>query len=88
MKPSDHLTDFVRDALRAGQPRAEITRAITAAGWSEREAEEALNKEFRADALMDLRINPANMIADLHGSKEYRAHLVSVMTKRAVEACM
>lgn len=43
MKPSDHLTDFVRDALRAGQPRAEIARAISAAGWSEREAEEALN---------------------------------------------
>lgn len=43
MKPSDHLTDFVRDALRAGHPRAEIARAITAAGWSEREAEEALN---------------------------------------------
>ncbi|NOD47414.1 MULTISPECIES: xanthine dehydrogenase family protein subunit M [unclassified Ruegeria] len=54
--------------------------------WSE--AEEALDKEFRPDALMGLRINPANMIADLHGSKEYRAHLVSVMTKRAIEACM
>ncbi|EEE36742.1 carbon monoxide dehydrogenase, medium subunit [Rhodobacteraceae bacterium KLH11] len=54
--------------------------------WSEAEA--ALGKEFRPDALMDLRINPMNMIGDLHGSKEYRAHLVSVMTKRAVEACM
>ena len=50
--------------------------------WSEAEA--ALNKEFRPDALMDLAINPMNMIADLHGSKDYRAHLVSVMTKRAV----
>jgi len=66
--------------------------AVTGAGedgvfrWTE--AEDALNKEFRADALMGLRINPANMIADLHGSKDYRAHLVSVMTKRAVEACM
>ncbi|WP_170480271.1 FAD binding domain-containing protein [Ruegeria arenilitoris] len=54
--------------------------------WSE--AEQALSKEFRPDALMDLRINAMNMIADLHGSKAYRAHLVSVMTKRAVEACM
>ena len=54
--------------------------------WSEAEA--ALNKEFRVDALMDLRVNPMNMIGDLHGSKNYRAHLVSVMTKRAVEACM
>ncbi len=53
--------------------------------WAE--AEEALNKEFRADALMGLHINPMNMIGDLHGSKKYRAHLVTVMTKRAVEAC-
>lgn len=52
--------------------------------WSEAEA--ALNKEFREDALMGLHINPMNMISDLHGSKDYRAHLVSVLTKRAVLA--
>jgi len=52
--------------------------------WSE--AEVALGKEFRPDALMDLKINPSNMIGDLHGTKEYRAHLVGVMTKRAVAA--
>jgi len=50
------------------------------------EAEAALNKEFREDALMDLRINPMNMIGDMHGSKAYRAHLVGVLTKRAVLA--
>ncbi len=54
--------------------------------WSE--AEQALSKEFRADALMGLSINPMNMIGDLHGSKDYRAHLVAVMTKRAVAACL
>ena len=52
--------------------------------WSEAEA--ALSKEFRPDALMDLAINPMNMIADLHGSKEYRAHIAKVMTGRAVAA--
>ena len=54
--------------------------------WSEAEA--ALNHDFRTDALMDLNINPANMIGDMHGSKEYRAHLVKVMTKRAVAAML
>ncbi|MDE4189584.1 FAD binding domain-containing protein [Phaeobacter gallaeciensis] len=52
--------------------------------WSE--AEQALGKEFRPDALTDLRINPANMMGDIHGTKEYRAHLVGVLTKRAVAA--
>ncbi|SFU13467.1 FAD binding domain-containing protein [Sedimentitalea nanhaiensis] len=51
--------------------------------WSE--AEEALTRAFREDALMDLDIAPANMIADLHGSKPYRAHLVKTMTKRAIQ---
>ncbi|TDE40782.1 FAD binding domain-containing protein [Antarcticimicrobium sediminis] len=52
--------------------------------WSE--AEQALDHDFRSDALMDLDINPDNMIGDMHGSKAYRAHLVKVLTKRAVAA--
>ena len=54
--------------------------------WSEAEA--ALNHDFRTDALMDLDLNPARMIGDMHGSKAYRAHLVKVMTKRAVSAML
>jgi len=51
--------------------------------WTE--AEEALSSNFSADAV------PAapsgdGMINDLHGSGAYRAHLVAVMTKRAVAA--
>ena len=52
--------------------------------WSE--AEEALSKTFSADAIRDLTLDGSNMIGDLHGSGEYRAHLCGVMTRRAVTA--
>ena len=52
--------------------------------WSEAEA--ALSANFSADALDGLGVPADGMIGDLHGSKEYRAHLVNVITKRAVAA--
>ena len=48
-------------------------------------AEEALNANFSADAIAGLDAPGADgMINDLHGSGAYRAHLVKVMTGRAV----
>ena len=52
--------------------------------WSEAEA--ALNGSFNAAALDGLSVDGSNMISDLHGTGAYRAHLVGVMTKRAVAA--
>jgi carbon-monoxide dehydrogenase medium subunit len=52
--------------------------------WTE--AEEALSGNFSADALSGLSVPADGMIGDLHGSGEYRAHLVAVLTKRAVTA--
>ena len=52
--------------------------------WSEAEA--ALSDNFSASALDGLSISADEMIADLHGSPEYRAHLIKVMTGRAVTA--
>ncbi len=52
--------------------------------WSEAEA--ALSGNFSADALEGLSVSGDGMISDLHGSGDYRAHLVKVMTKRAVAA--
>ena len=52
--------------------------------WSEAEA--ALSGNFSADAVAGLSVDDTDMISDLHGTNAYRAHLVGVMTKRAVAA--
>lgn len=52
--------------------------------WSAAEA--ALSARFEAEALAGLSLPAEGMIADLHGSAAYRAHLVGVMTRRAVAA--
>ncbi|MHA3914423.1 FAD binding domain-containing protein [Halovulum sp. GXIMD14793] len=49
--------------------------------------EEALNGNFSADALDGVSDTADGKIGDIHGTPEYRAHLVGVMTKRAVAAC-
>ena len=52
--------------------------------WTE--AETALSAHFDASALDGLSVAADDLIADLHGSAEYRAHLIKVMTARAVKA--
>ncbi|MEM9787014.1 MAG: xanthine dehydrogenase family protein subunit M [Pseudomonadota bacterium] len=52
--------------------------------WSA--AEEALSNELSANAIAGLSVPADGMIADLHGSAAYRAHLVKVMTQRAIVA--
>ncbi|MDW3221924.1 MAG: xanthine dehydrogenase family protein subunit M [Paracoccaceae bacterium] len=50
------------------------------------EAEAALSSDFSAGAIDGLTLSGDTMINDLHGTGAYRAHLVGVMTKRAVAA--
>jgi carbon-monoxide dehydrogenase medium subunit len=48
--------------------------------------EDALSKSWSADAAKAVKVDPAGLNADLHGSPAYRAHLVAVMASRAVAA--
>ncbi len=68
---------------------AGVRVAVTGAGpvvFRQREMEQALSANFSADALTSIRVSPAGLNSDIHGSAEYRAHLVGVMARRAVAA--
>ncbi|WP_281992247.1 FAD binding domain-containing protein [Sulfitobacter geojensis] len=66
--------------------RVAVTGASNNGVFRWTEAEEALSANFSADAVADLKADGSEMISDLHGTGAYRAHLVGVMTKRAVAA--
>ncbi|HZS85043.1 MAG TPA: xanthine dehydrogenase family protein subunit M [Stellaceae bacterium] len=48
--------------------------------------EQALAKSFTPDAIKDIKVAADGLNADIHASAEYRAHLVTVMARRAVAA--
>ncbi len=64
-----------------------IRVAITGAAPSvfrSTDMEEALTRDFSVEALEDIRLDDGEMNSDLHATAEYRAHLCTVMAKRAV----
>lgn len=69
---------------------SEIRVAATGAGangvFRVPQFEEALKKRFAPKSLEGITLSPDGMNSDIHGSAEYRAHLVGVMARRAVAA--
>ena len=66
--------------------RVAVTGASEEGVFRWKEAEAALGNDFTPTALDGITMPAEGMISDLHGSSEYRAHLVKVITKRAVAA--
>lgn len=63
--------------------------AVTGAGacvFRVADMESALDGSFAASALEGIAVSADGLNSDIHGSAEYRAHLVTVMAKRAVAA--
>ncbi|OGA40093.1 MAG: carbon monoxide dehydrogenase [Betaproteobacteria bacterium RIFCSPLOWO2_12_FULL_68_19] len=65
--------------------------AVTGAGPSvfrQAEMEKALSAKFAPDSVAGIKVKPDGLNSDLHASPEYRAHLITVMARRAVEAAL
>jgi carbon-monoxide dehydrogenase medium subunit len=66
--------------------RVAVTGASESGVYRWKEAEASLSGDFRPDAVGGRSLSGDGMIGDLHGSPEYRANLVGVLTRRAVAA--
>ncbi len=67
----------------------DVRVAVTGAGvrgvFRPRQLEAALTANFRAKALDGLSLDPSGLFADLNATQDYRAHLVMVMARRALQ---
>ena len=73
-------------AKHADGVRVAVTGAAQDGVFRWEAAENALSSNFSPDAVAGLSVDGSAMISDLHGSGDYRAHLVKVLTGRAVSA--
>jgi len=70
----------------------DVRVAVTGAGsdgvfrWAEAEA--ALAARFNPKSLDGLKADASGLNSDIHAAADYRAHLIGVMTKRAVQAAL
>ena len=72
-------------AQTGGGVRVGVTGAAPSA-FRSKPLEDALGKNFTVDAAKAVKIDAKGLNADLHGSPDYRAHLISVLASRAVAA--
>jgi carbon-monoxide dehydrogenase medium subunit len=76
---------FVADF--GGKARVGVTGAGPSA-FRQAEMEKALSAKFAPESVASIKVKPDGLNNDLHASPEYRAHLITVMAKRAVEAAL
>jgi len=74
----------------AARMPSEVRVAVTGAGadgvFRLTAFEEALKKRFSSKVLDGLPVSADGLNSDLHGSAEYRAHVIGVLARRAVDA--
>jgi carbon-monoxide dehydrogenase medium subunit len=55
--------------------------------YIDKDLSKKLSSDFSSSAIEDIELDDSEMNSDMHASAEYRANLVSLYAKKAVEAC-
>jgi carbon-monoxide dehydrogenase medium subunit len=71
---------------RGSENRVAVTGAGASGVFRVTAFEEALKKRFSPKSLEGLAVPATGLASDIHGSAEYRAHLIGVLARRAVAA--
>jgi aerobic carbon-monoxide dehydrogenase medium subunit len=89
MKFPNPASRYAIVGVMVAQTGGGVRVAVTGAGpcvFRLPDFEQALASNFSPSAVDGLKVSSANLNSDIHASAEYRAHLVKVMAKRAVQA--
>lgn len=90
MKFPNPASRYAMVGVFVAQTKSGVRVAVTGAGqngvFRVAEMEKALSANFSPAAIANVKVSPDNLNSDIHASAEYRAHLIGVMAKRAVEA--
>lgn len=78
---------YVLTGVFVAKGPAGVRAVVNGAGpgvFRQPEMEAALAANWSSDAVAGIRQSPDDLLSDIHGGAEYRAHLVTVMAKRAL----
>jgi len=89
MKFANQASRYAIAGVMVAKTSEGVRVAVTGAGpcvFRALEMEQALEKDFTANALDGISISPDDLNTDMHASAQYRAHLITVLARRAVTA--
>ncbi len=72
----------------SGEVRVAVSGAGQGGVFRVPEIEQVLRTNFAPSAVTNIRVSPADLLSDMHGSADYRAALIPVLAERAVEKAL
>ena len=91
MKFKNPASRYAMVGVFVAETTSGVRVAVTGAGpcvFRIADMEKALGKSFAPAALTEIKVPSGDLNSDIHASAEYRAHLIGVMARRAVEQAL